>query len=92
MAGTKQLEEIITGVAAGAEAALKKLSDGFQLSDVQEILADQELAQKVKLGIEGAGEAVAEAQDLSFLEMISLARHAYEEIQKVIAALPKKEA
>lgn len=88
MAGVKEIKEVIDGSAALVVAVAKKLKDGFQASDVSELISevlkgDSELKAKLQAAIDGIGQVPAEAADISILEGLSLGSHVLGKIKEV---------
>lgn len=93
MAGIKETEELIVGLAALAHAVVAQVKDGVQFKDAQEliekVLLDEVLSAKLTAAFQGVGQVPAEAADLSWLEGIMLGKLVLGEVKSVAKEIGK---
>lgn len=91
MAGIKETQELIDGLAALALAVASQIKDGVQFEDIAElfakVLTDAELSAKLGAAFSGVASIPAEAADLSWLEGIKLGSHVLGKVKEIGEAL-----
>jgi hypothetical protein len=90
MAGIKETQELIVGLAALAHAVVAQVKDGVQFSDaaelIQKVLLDPVLSAKLTAAFQGVGQVPVEAADLSWFEGLMLGKLVLSEVKEVASA------
>ena len=85
--GIKELMEILDGAEALAVGTIKRLRDGFQITDAASLAADEDLRGDVREAMEGISDTPLEVGELSRQEIFTLTNRALEITQNIFAAL-----